>query len=226
MTTDGQTPTCRVIASIALLACSVLLPASARADYDFSLSLGYAHVSLDDAPDPFDSRGGFRIEPRFSFGVSDELPQLRLGVGMGISGFAKTFDEDEDDDFVVIDGEVFFFDEDDEESLTLITPEFQVSWRQRLGEDGRWFIEPGVGVGAVIAEYWVGETFGWWTDTDVSEWDVTFGARPFLRAGYLADRWLVGMEVSYLWGGEMEFTDEVHGDIEELYVGVFFGGRR
>lgn len=204
--------------------CLVALVADARADYEFALSLGYAHVELDKTEGPFDSRGGFRVEPRFTFGVNDDLPQLKLGVGVGISGFNKSIDDD-DGDFVVIDDEVFFFDSEDAHDLTLLTPEFQISWRQPLSGDRRWFIEPGVGVGVVIGQYWVGDTFGWWTDTDINEWDATLGARPFLRAGYQADRWLLGMEASYLFGGSLDFTDEVGGNVEELYVGVFFGGR-
>lgn len=196
----------------------------ARADYEFALSIGYAHVSLDGSAAPFDDRDGVRVEPRFTFGVSDEIPQLRLAAAIGFSGYSRTRDDD-GDDFVVIDDEVFFIDTDDEESLSLITPEFQVSWRQPLDADKRWFIEPGVAVGVVIANYWVGDRWGWYYDEDVDEWDATIAGRPFLRAGYQADHWLIGLEASYLFGGQLDFTDDINGDVEEFYAGVFFGGR-
>jgi hypothetical protein len=192
--------------------------APARAGAEFSLSAGYAHIELDGSASPFDDRGGFRVEPRFTF-WGENLPQLKLGVGVGFSGYSKSIDDD--DDFVVIDGEVFFIESDDVEALSLITPEFQISWRQPLGGDGRWYVEPGVGVGAVIGNYWVGD---WW-DEDIDEWDATVSGRPFIRAGYQAKRWMAGLEVSYLFGGSLDFTDEVGGDITEFYAGGFFGWR-
>ena len=213
------------LSTFGLVAAALLTIASgeARADYDFSLSIGYAHVALDGSASPFDDRDGIRVEPRFSFGVSDEMPQLRLGAALAFSGYSRT--RDDDDDFVVIDGEVFFIDSDDQESLSLITPEFQVSWRQPLDAERRWFVEPGIAVGVVIANYWVGDRWGWYYEEDVDEWDATIAGRPFLRAGYQADHWLIGLEASYLFGGQLDFTDDIRGDIEEFYAGVFFGGR-
>jgi hypothetical protein len=111
---------------------------------------------------------------------------------------------------------------------SLITPEFQISYRIPLGahyrdEKPKWFIEPGVGVGVVIGQYWVGQSFGWWTDEDISEWDATIEGRPFLRAGWQGDRWVFGLEGSYLFGGNLHFTDRIEGDISEWYAGGFFG---
>src|SRR5688572_526274 len=34
---------------------------------EFDISLGYTHVELDGSASPFDSRDGFRVEPRFSW---------------------------------------------------------------------------------------------------------------------------------------------------------------
>jgi hypothetical protein len=196
---------------------------------EFDLSIGYAHLSLSGSAGPFDDRDGIRVEPRFSFGAGGATSGLRFGIGVGISGFEKSHDED----FFVIDddGDVFEFDGDSVESITLITPEIQLSWRQMLGpvegesSQRRWFVEPGVGLGVVFAQYWVGDTFGFAVDTDISEWDTTIAARPFLRAGWSGDRWVFGLEGSYLFGGNLDFTDEVGGDLEEWYVGAFFGAR-
>ena len=90
-------------------------------------------------------------------------------------------------------------------------------------ERPRWFIEPGVGVGVVIGQYWVGESFGGWVDEDFSEWDATIAGRPFLRAGYQRDRWVFGLEGSYAFGGKLHFTDAIEGDVTEWRAGGFFG---
>ena len=212
----------------AFLVAVALTPSAARADMEFDIGLGYSHVELDGSVSPFDSRDGFRIEPRFSWTPGGDHSPLRLGVGLGISGFDRRTD---DDDIIIDDdGDIFVVDSDDVESLTLITPEFQVSYRLLLGpgdDEGNkhWFIEPGVAVGVVVGQYWVGDTFGWWVDTDVSEWDVTIAGRPFLRAGYQGDRWVFGLEGSYLFGGSLEFTNQVEGDLTEWYGGAFVGGR-
>ena len=222
----------RRVGVVAVVALAVMI-ATGRAAHaaEFDLAIGYAHVELDGAASPFDSRGGIRIEPRFSWTPGtddDDESALRLGFGLGISGFERSTDDDHV--FTDDDGDTFVFDGDETESLTLLTPEFQVSYRLMLGPgdvDGtrRWFVEPGVGVGVVVGQYWVGETFGWWTDTDINEWDATIAGRPFLRAGYQGERWVLGLEASYLFGGSLEFTQDISGDLTEWYVGAFFGGR-
>ncbi len=198
---------------------------TARADVEFDIGIGYAHVELDGSASPFDSRGGVRVEPRISWSVDDG--PLRLGFGLAFSGYERRVDDDAI--FTDDDGDVFEVDSDDVESLTFVTPEFQISYRIPLGPgdfDGnkRWFIEPGVGVGVVIGQYWVGETFGWWVDEDISEWDATIAGRPFLRAGWRGDHWVFGIEGSYLFGGSLDFTNNVGGDVTEWYVGGFVGG--
>jgi hypothetical protein len=36
---------------------------------------------------------------------------------------------------------------------------------------------------------------------------------------------MFGIEASYLFGGNINLTDQVNGDLNELYVGGFFGVR-
>ena len=201
---------------------------TARANGEFDLSLGYAHVELSGSASPFDSRDGFRVEPRVSWSVGGDNAPLRLGFGLGMSGFERRTDDD--GVFIDGDGDIITIDGDAVQSLTFITPEFQASYRILLGNsvDGggrHWFIEPGVGVGVVIGQYWVGETFGWFVDEDISEWDVTVSGRPFLRAGWQGERWVFGLEASYLFGGNLHFTDAIEGNLSEFYAGGFFGVR-
>ena len=81
------------------------------------------------------------------------------------------------------------------------------------------------GVGAVIGQYWIGDAWWGWTDEQESEWDATIGVRPFLRAGYQSNHWLAGLEASYLFGGSLDFGNDIGGDVRELYLGGYFGGR-
>jgi hypothetical protein len=214
-----MTPRAVLASATAVLVLLGLSP-RAGAETEFSLSAGYAHVSLDDTSiGEFAEQGGLRFEPRFSFAPWEQRPQLRVGLAMGFSGF---YDEtDGTATFIDDDGDVIFADADDYEQLFLWTPEVQLSWRERWG-DG-WMIEGGVGVGAVIGFYSAGEQFfDEFYDEDLSESDLTWSARPFVRTGYDNGRLTVGLEASYLWGGSLEFTDEIGGDVQEWYVGVFF----
>lgn len=213
---------------IALLACvfAFLLPSVAKAvDGDFALSLGYSHLHLDGS-ESFKDRDGVRFEPRVSFAFFEKVPELRLGFGLGISGYSHELNSNT---IITInngnDTEVIFADQ--WEGVSLLVPEFQISWRATLAGHDVWFIEPGVGVGAAFANYYVADNW-WWgdeNDNDTSEWDSTATVRPFVRAGLQGEQFMGGIEASYLFGGNIELTDQVHGDLNELYVGGFFGFR-
>ena len=197
---------------------TLTLATAARAGQPFELdgSFGYSHVMLD-AATTFHERDGMRVEPRFTFGLGDHF---RLGIGIGSSGYFHDVSDDEvisvGNDVIIISGK--------SESLGTIEPEVLLSWRQTFGRENEWFIEPGVGIGAVVVNYWAGSDWGF-RDSDVNEWDAAFAARPFVRAGYLWEHWFVGIEVSYMFGGNVHLTDQVRGDVRELYVGGFVGGR-
>jgi hypothetical protein len=187
---------------------------------EFDLGIGYAHLNLSGS-DRFEDRDGVRFEPRISFAPIGKTPELRLGFGLGLSGYSHELD---DNTIIVIDdGDVETFHADQWESVSLLVPELQISWRQMLGD--RWFVEPGVGVGVVFANYYVADEFWFSGDDNTSEWDATFGVRPFLRAGYQGEHWVFGLEGSYLFGGNVSLIDEVDGDVGELYAGGFFGYR-
>ena len=209
-------------AMVCAMALGIASRAGADVDGDFSLSIGYSHLHIDGAQ-RFEDRDGVRLEPRVSFGFFDKLPELRLGFGLGISGYAHELDSDT---IITIDNghDVETIHADDWEGISVLEPEFQISWRQTFGGDHRWYIEPGVGLGAAIANYYIADDF-WWSDSHDNEWDSTFEARPFIRAGYQGDRWLFGLEGSYMFGGNVDLTDQVQGDLSEWYVGGFFGVR-
>ena len=53
-----------------------------------------------------------------------------MGLGLGLSGY---WDDLDDGDIIQVDGDSIFIEEDGVESLSLIEPEVQISWRQPLG---------------------------------------------------------------------------------------------
>lgn len=194
--------------------------ARAATEPEFAIGLGYTHVSLDDTSiGDMAEEGGFRFEPRFTFAPLDDAPQFRLGVGMGFSFF---YDEtDSSAIFIDDDGDVFIGDADEYENLFLWTPELQASYRHTF--DSGLVLEGGVGVGGVFAYYTAGEEFfNTYYDEQLDEGDITWSVRPFARAGYRSDGFTLGLETSYLVGGDLDFTPEIGGNIDEFFVGAFF----
>ena len=212
------------LAAACSLSVLISLASHVRAESEFAISFGYTHLSLDDTSvGEFDEQGGAYFEPRFSFTPYEHRPQFRVGLGLGFSFF---YDEtDGSATFIDDDGDVFFADADDYEQLFLLNPELQLSWREQL-RDG-WMIEGGVGLGAIAGFYTAGEQFfDEFYDQDLSESDITWSVRPFIRAGYDNGRLRIGIEGSYRWGGNLDFTNEIGGDVEQWNVGVFFAFAR
>lgn len=216
------------ILGLAVGAALAAVPSTARAitDMEASVGISYGHLDFNGADGTFKTQDGIRFEPRFSLSLIDELPQLRLGVGVGISGYSETTD----DDLVFTDdnGKTFEIDGDSVESLTFVVPELQVSWRQPIGETngGTFFIEPGGSIGLLIANYNVSEQHRYFdSDEKVDETDTNIALRPFIRAGYAWSHFAAGIEVSYLFGGNVDLFGEVDGRPRELLVGGFFSYR-
>jgi hypothetical protein len=199
------------IASFTVLMLSASVASAQKTEFAFGI--GYSHLSLDDAPGELDQQDGGRFEGRFSWRPFDDRPQLRFGVGVGFSYY---YDQSDAGNII---SPPFAFGVDSFESLSLITPEFQVSWRQPMSE--KWWIEGGVGIGPAIGYYSAGDViFEDLFDEDVSETEVGLGVRPFLRAGFRgSEDWRWGFEGSYQW------TDIDFGrfgrDPDEWYVGLF-----
>src|SRR5688572_7109391 len=189
-------------------------PALADHHREFSFSIGYAQLSVDDeALQDLDHKGGVRFEPRLTWTPSaDDAQRFRLGVGIGFAFFY-----DEEDTGETVGG---FADVEDFEQISLIVPELQATWRQPVHEN--WFVEGGVGVGAVIGNFRAGQViFDDLFDEDVSDWDLGFGVRPLVRVGYTKPGWVAGLEGSYLFT-DLDFGNDLGGSIEELYIGLFF----
>ena len=174
------------------LICLIVVGAARANDrkFELSLSAGGTRLSIDD--DALDGQWGVAVEPSFSFSPLPETPQFRLGAGVGLAWISA----DVDNEFIA--GQLDLF---------LITPELLLSWRQPVAES--WYVEPGVGVGAVLGG----------VDFVGIEWGSGYSARPFVRIGYEIDNWCVGVEASYRFG-HLDFGDG-DGDIETFDIGAF-----
>ena len=125
--------------------------------------------------------------------------QLRIGAGVGVEYHTQ-------------DVEVDFFGTVNED-LLVITPEVILSWRQPIGAEERWYVEPGVGVGAAIGII----------DVAGSESGAGYSVRPFVRGGYQMPRWSFGIEAGYRFGQlDFGFGSE---DFSNIQVGAFFNFR-
>jgi hypothetical protein len=205
---------CFPAAVVAVVATFAPMAAVAQ-EREFAFSLGFSNLSLDDPEGGLDGQGGNRFEPRYSWQPFDDQPQVRFGFALGFSYF---YDESEGGQIIA---PPFGFDVGNYEDVTLLTPEFQLSWREPLGE--KWWLEGGVGVGPVFGFYSAGHViFDEFIDEDVTENDVGFGVRPFVRAAWQGERWSWGLEGSYQWT-TIDFGDPYGGNARDWYVGVFFG---
>jgi hypothetical protein len=102
--------------------------------------------------------------------------------------------------------------------LWLIEPELRLSWRQYLGDDHEVFIEPGVAAGWTWADLSIEDDD---TGVSIDESDVTFSARVFLRVGARVPTGFAGVEASWMRGDDLDLADNVSGELEEFYIGVF-----
>ena len=77
----------------------------------------------------------------------------------------------------------------------------------------------------VIGNYVQGDEFLGFVGTDGSWWSVGGGGRAFVRLGYRASQQSTfGPEGSYSYGW-LDFGDDIGGDIQQAYLGVFIAVR-
>lgn len=194
--------------------------AAAQGENEFALGVGYTRMNFAGADILVDDRDGVHFDPYVSFAPFEGLPQLRLG---GAVGFSVAVDDvrgalvsDENGGSLFVSG--------DDVSLMLFEPELRIAWRQALVKDEAFFIEAGVGGGAVIGWLSAGDGEGGdggTADAELDETDVTYMGRGFVRLGAHVTSGIVGIEASYLRGGRLDFTDGAAGDLSEFYVGIF-----
>jgi hypothetical protein len=164
------------------------------ADPEFTMLGGATSVSFDD--DFIDNEWGVWLAPSFSFSPVSSTPEFRLGAGVSFAWVSVDTDSDTGTLFNTGDADLY-----------LITPELLISWRQPIGD--HFYLEPGIGVGAVIGLL---DSFG-------TESDVGYSIRPYIRAGYDAARWSAGMEAAYRFG-QLDLGGG-SSDLQNFSIGVF-----
>jgi hypothetical protein len=197
--------------------------AAVRADDDaptaeFSLGLGYSRINFTGSPPLIDGRDCVHVEPILSIAPFAAVPPLRLGAAVGWSVAV----DDTRGAVIANDGGPIWASNSDV-AFMLFEPELRLSWRQPFGPDGFYFIEPGVAAGAAIGWLDVAGAAlpGSSGNGDFTETDASFEWKVFLRAGLPFSNGLAGVEASYMSAGRMEFADDIRGEPNELYVGIF-----
>ena len=193
--------------------------ALAQGEREFSLGVGYTRMNFDGDSPLVDDRDGVHFDPVFSLAPIERLPQLRLGAAFGIS-FAV---DDTRGAFVSDEEGGTLFIEGDDTSLMLFEPELRIAWRQSLAEGEAVFVEAGVGGGGVIGWLSAGDDASVTDpdDAEIDEVDAAFMGRAFVRVGAHVTSGIVGVEASYMVGGNLDFADGIGGDVSEFYVGIF-----
>jgi hypothetical protein len=188
-----------------------------RPPWEFSLGLGYARVEFDNSPPLIDGRDCLHFDPVFSVAPLEAVPQLRLGAAVG-----WTFAVDDTKGAIISGDNGLIIATSSDVVFMLFEPEARVSWRQPFGPGGLYFLEAGAAAGGVIG--WLdvsGQSATTGADQDLDETAGNYQWKVFLRAGMPVSNGLAGIEASYMRGGRLEFSDDIHGEPNEFYIGVF-----
>lgn len=184
---------------------------------EFSLSIGYANISVGGSSSELNDQGALKLDPVFSFSPVQALPQVRLGLS---GSFAMVLDNSSRT-FIFNDGNTIITGHS-EIPFVMFEPEVRLSWRQLLGDKQNIFIEPGVGFGGAIGWLQIdSDDSSGGDDNSTSESDATWEARTFLYVGMEVTGGSAGFEFSYMQGGNMDLADNANGDVSEFYVGFF-----
>ena len=205
---------------IASLVAMILFPAwaSAQAEYaggpEFLLGIGYANISIGGSLSALYSQNAVMLDPVLSISPVLSLPQLRLGVAADV-GFVL----DSSQRTIIFDNGGLVITGNSDVPFVLFTPKARLSWFQTLGKSQRFFIEPGIGFGGA---------FGWLTvnplvasGKSVNESESTIEGRAFLNIGMQVPDGMAGLQFSYLRGGDMDFANNVRGELSAFYFGIF-----
>ena len=202
--------------------------AAAQQDREFAFGIGYSHLWWDGShTGPLEEQGGLVLDGRLTWAVTPvtplapERPQLRAGFGLDLA-FYGSYD-DNNDDFIIIDDDIIITTTNDYTQLSVIAPELEVSLRVPFA-DGKWYLEPGLAGVFMIGDYTTGEEFFGFVDQHENRWNVGGGGKAFLRLAYQAERWGLGVEGAYGYGW-LDFGDDIGGDIQQAYFGLFYSHR-
>ena len=222
MTSRVSIPAMRPIAILVGVASTFLTFTVLGQGREFAVGAGYGHLFWDGShTDTLAEQGGVRFEGRVSMPVTEPMtdarPELRAGLGLGLAVYYSEHGGD-----VFEAGGIVFIEPEDFEQLTTLEPEIQLSLRVPVRHD--LYIEPGVAGTLIVGNFRTGEDFVGFIDEDENRWRVGGGGRLILRGAYHRERWAFGVEGSYAYGW-LDFGDDIGGDIQQGYIGLFYAHR-
>src|SRR4051812_33070914 len=200
---DGRSRRRRSIAASAAIAVALCTSAALAQQQEdpaeFALGIGYAHLRIGGSGSTLHSEDALRFDPVLSFAPLQQVPQLRLG---GAFGFALVFDDSQraivsNDNGLTVVGS-------NDVPLVTLEPEARISWRQYLDRGHTFFVEPGVGAGAVFGYLSIGPGNNA-SGPSINEWDQTWSARAFVNVGWRVEGGVAGLQMSYMRGGDLDF---------------------
>jgi hypothetical protein len=180
---------------------------------EFAFGIGYAHDEVGGDSSALHSMDALRLEPSLTFAPFARLPQFRAGGAFGISMVI-----DNSSRTIISNGGTVIITGSSEVPFLTLEPEMRVSWRQPVG--GTFFIEPGIGLGAAFAHLSLSSD-----NASIDKWGSCFDARAFLNIGLEAPGGHAGLQLSYMHGGPLDFGQNAQGDLNQFYVGLFWGTR-
>jgi hypothetical protein len=181
---------------------------------EFSMSIGYGNISLG-SNSGFEDQSGLHLQPEWSFSPLQKLPQLRLGADIG-----STIVFDNSSRTVIINNGGTVIAGSSSIPLWTLEPELTLSWRQAFGANQRFFIEPGIAGGGMFGFLSIHSDV--YPYNSYSKSAETGYGKAFLRSGFVIPGGIVGVEGSYLSGGDLDFGgSSTFGKVTEYYVGIF-----
>jgi hypothetical protein len=212
----------RAVALAAIVACVLISTSAATAQdappgtSDFTLGIGYAHISVGDDDSPLDSEDAIKFDPSLTFALIPGLPQLRLGPAVGV-----TIVTDNSKRVIIANDGRLIVAGSSEIPLWFVQPELRLSWRQYLDPDHTIFVEPGVAAGWTYGQIELDDDEETAADESFRQSDWTTSARVFLRAGARVAGGYAGVEASWMRGNDLDLAANARGNVEEFYIGVY-----
>jgi hypothetical protein len=176
---------------------------TARASSD--IVLGYSFLDLEGRDTNLSNASGAEVGVQLSAPPAPfEAPTVRMNLGLSL-GYWVGHGADNDT-------------EPDQSRLYLGKMVMGPSWKNMIGD---FFIEPGVNAVLMLGQYSSDATNG---DISFSQWKGGYGVEPNLKLGVVWPGMQAGLDLHYTWG-KLKFSNSVGGEINEVFVGGFFGWR-
>jgi hypothetical protein len=206
-----------VIVSLALAAG---MAATARGEnYDFSFSIGYSNIELENNKGLFYDHDGPYFDADFAFNLAKQS-SIPLLVGIGVSGSGYFDSQDQNVRLsattvatATLYSDIGFFE---------LEPRIATAFYSKPGRTGL-FVRPRLGAGLLIDSYGIDHVTQSAAVTvfeTLYHTGAAFEVRPAVQVGYCWGQGELGVEANYMiaWGDFGDFGSEAH----EYRIGPFF----